>query len=117
MKQLDVKNTIDNTIKKAISDGDCFEKIISDLKTRKFNISKMYDKEVKELNIDLADVKEDILSKRAKYALYYKREAESRIGDLEWMVLNEAKFGLKKIKLFQLVQFKDKLRSKSINQS
>lgn len=104
-----IEEHIDKKIYQALSDGETYQFVISDLKdgierfTKRsgfVNVSKRY----------LINNWTRIQVKK-RYTTYYVMHTTKRLHDIEWIVKNQCKFPeLSRSKMFNLIKLKDKLR-------
>ena len=104
-----IEEHIDKKIYQALSDGETYQFVITDLKdgierfTKRsgfINVSKRY----------LINNWKLIAIKK-RYTTYYVIHTTKRLHDIDWIVKNQCKFPeLSRSKMFNLIKLKDKLR-------
>jgi hypothetical protein len=102
---------VDRTIIQSFKGGKDISDIKTQLNTRCTNFMKVL---LKDESIKIEEVMatdwENLSSSRIKYVLYYIKNCNRRIDDLDWVLSNMDKFsGRNEEQMFGLIQLKDKL--------
>jgi hypothetical protein len=119
MNIFQVRKLINNTIIKELKSGNSLDIIVSDINKRKTNISNLLRKELNYNDnlynkvVSCSNIDNYQLTKRAQYAFYYVKEAESRIEKLKWVDNNKGRFKSFKnqsiLNIFNLTLLKEEL--------
>lgn len=110
---------VDRTITQSFNDGSNIDDIKSHLNLRSSNFLKVLLKD-ETINIDeiMATDWENFTSSRIKYGVFYIKNCNKRIDDLDWIVMNKDKFPNKnESQIFGLLKLKDKLSQQSNSKS
>jgi len=102
---------VDRTIIQSFKEGNVICDIQSQLNTRRYNFLKVL---LKDETVDIEKLMSDdwgnLPSSRVKYGVYYIKNCNKRIEDLDWILLNKDRFPNKnESQIFGLLKLKDKL--------
>jgi predicted site-specific integrase-resolvase len=102
---------VDRTIIQSFKEGNVISDIQSQLNTRRSNFLRVL---LKDETINVEKIMStdwvDLPSSKIKYGVYYIKNCNKRIEDLDWILLNKERFPNKNYsQIFSLLKLRDKL--------